>query len=284
MTDTIAAAPDRPIAESPLLNTKDLRGVALRSYTIMGSFNYERMQGLGFLCSILKPLRKIYSGDDNALRAAMRRNVAAFNMTCAPSPFVMGITMAMEENHSRDPSLDPSSINAIKVSLMGPLSGIGDTFFWGIFRVLACSLAIGFATQGSPIAPFVLLLSFGIPNIAVRLVGVRLGYSRGRVLIEHLEKSGQMQLVTQCASIVGAMAIGCMIAMWVKISSPLVFTMGNMKIAVQDYLDQISPKLLPLVVTLGILWCLKKNIKVPFIILGIVVIGFLLGITGIIAM
>ena len=34
---------------------------------------------------------------------------------------------------------------------MGPLSGIGDTFFWGIIRILACALAIGFAKEGNPI-------------------------------------------------------------------------------------------------------------------------------------
>lgn len=284
MSDTAISTTGQSEKPAPLFTKKELRSVALRSYALMGSFNYERMQGLGFLWSIIKPLRKIYAGDDEALKAAMHRHIAAFNMTCAPSPFVMGITMAMEENYARDRAMDPSSINAIKVSLMGPLSGIGDTFFWGIFRVLACSLSIGFATQGNPIAPFILLLVFGIPNLVVRLVGANLGYKQGRALIERLEKSGQMRLVTHCAGIIGAMAIGCMIAMWVSISSPLTFNMGEMEIVIQDYLDQIFPKLLPLAATLGIFAALKRNVRVPIIILAIVVIGFVLGMTGAIAM
>lgn len=59
----------------------------------------------------------------------------------------MGTTIAMEEKAKKDKSFDVASINAIKVALMGPLSGIGDTFFWGIIRILACALAVGFAKE-----------------------------------------------------------------------------------------------------------------------------------------
>ena len=55
------------------------------------------MEGLGFLYAVMPVLRKIYKGDDEALKAAMHRHIAAFNMTVAPSPFVMGTTIAMEE-------------------------------------------------------------------------------------------------------------------------------------------------------------------------------------------
>ena len=85
------------------------------------------MEGLGFLYAVMPVLRKIYKGDDEALKAAMHHHIAAFNMTVAPSPFVMGTTIAMEEKAKRDKTFDVASINAIKVSLMGPLSGIGDT-------------------------------------------------------------------------------------------------------------------------------------------------------------
>ena len=68
---------------------KDFRGVFWRSFTLLGSFNYERMEGLGFLYAIMPLLRKIYKNDDEGLKAAMHRNIAAFNITVAPSPFVM---------------------------------------------------------------------------------------------------------------------------------------------------------------------------------------------------
>lgn len=266
------------------LDRKDLGGVAWRSWALMSSFNYERMQALGFLYAIMKPLRKIYRDDDEGLRDAMRRHMAAFNMTCAPSTFVMGIALAMEELYAKDKDMDTSGVNAIKVSLMGPLSGIGDTFFWGIFRILACSLGVAFAAQGNPIAPFILLLVFNVPNYLVRVLGVRLGYDQGSSLIQNLEKTGQMKLVTFCAGIIGAISIGTMIAMWVSISCPLVFTVGEMEVVIQEYLDQIIPKLLPLAATLGVYGALKKGIDTSKIIGGIVVIGFVLGVFGLVAM
>lgn len=277
MTETMTAS-------KSAITKSDFRSVFWRSFALMGSFNYERMQSLGFLYSILKPLKRIYADDEEGLKEACKRHIAAFNMTCAPSTFVMGISLAMEESYARDKELDTSSVNAIKVSLMGPLSGIGDTFFWGIFRVLACSLGVAFAQQGNPIAPLVLLLVFNIPNFLVRWFGLKLGYTQGSSFIERLERGGQMQLVTHCAGIIGAVSIGTMIAMWVSITCPLSFTLGEMTITIQEYLDQIIPKLLPLVCTLAVYGALKKGTKVGTIIVAIVVIGFVLGLTGLIAM
>ena len=266
------------------ITRKDFRGVFWRSFTLLGSFNYERMEGLGFLFSSMPVLRKIYKGDDEALKASMHRHIAAFNMTVAPSPFVMGTTIAMEEKAKKDKSFDVASINAIKVALMGPLSGIGDTFFWGIIRILACALAVGFAKEGNVIAPFILLLVFNIPNFATRWITLFLGYEKGSALLSDMQSSGKMQLFTHCAGIIGAMSIGCMIAMWVSISCPLQFTLAGSEIVIQEYLDQILPKMLPLVFTLGIFSFIKKKYKVQKIIAGIVVVGFVLGILGLVSM
>lgn len=266
------------------LTKKDFRGVFWRSFTLLGSFNYERMEGLGFLYSIMPILKKIYKDDEEALKQSMHRHLAAFNMTVAPSPFVMGTTIAMEEKAKKDKDFDVSSINAVKVSLMGPLSGIGDTFFWGIFRILACSLAVGFATQGNPIAPFILLLIFNVPNFLTRWFGLSLGYREGQNLLFNMQRSGKMQLFTFCAGIVGAMSMGCMIAMWVSINCPVQFTIAENAIVIQEYLDMILPKLLPLAFTLGIFGVIKKKVKVTKIITGIVGIGFVLGLLGIISM
>ena len=78
--------------------------------------------------------------------------------------------------------------------------------------------------------------------------------------------------------------MGCMIAMWISISCPLQFTLAGSEIVIQEYLDQILPKILPLAFTLGIFSFIKKNCKVQKIIAGIVVIGFVLGILGLISL
>lgn len=269
------------ISKESNITKKELKKTFWRSFTLMNSFNYERMQALGYLFSIMPELKKIYKGDDEGLKAAYHRHMEAFNMTVAPSPFVMGISVAMEEQAKGDPDFDPSSINAIKVALMGPLSGIGDTFFWGIIRVIACSIGISFAKQGNVLAPFVLLTLFNIPAFLTRWFGLKIGYTKGSKLLSELQESGKMQLFTYCAGIVGVMAIGCMVATQITITSPLQFTIAGQKVVIQQYLNQIMPKLLPLLATLGIYKAVKKHIKVTYIILTIVVVGFILGVLGI---
>ena len=88
------------------ITKKDFNGVFWRSFTLLGSFNYERMEALGFLYAIAPVLKKIYKDDEQALKESMHRHMAAFNMTVAPSPFVMGIAIAMEELAKKDKNFD----------------------------------------------------------------------------------------------------------------------------------------------------------------------------------
>lgn len=266
------------------LPKKEFKQIFWRSFTLLGSFNSERMEGLGFLYAIMPSLKRIWGDDEKGYKEALHRHMAAFNMTVAPSPFVIGITVAMEEMAKKDKNFNKDSINAIKVSLMGPMSGIGDTFFWGIFKLLACSLGVSFASQGSILGPIVLLLTFNIPNFLTRYYGLKLGYNNGSEILSNLQKSGKMQLFTYCAGIVGVASIGCMVAAWIGITCPLSFNIAGSDIVIQDYLDQICPQLLSLIATLMIYKNLKrKNANIMAIILWIVAIAFLCGVFGILA-
>jgi mannose/fructose/N-acetylgalactosamine-specific phosphotransferase system component IID len=190
--------------------------------------------------------------------------------------------VAMEEQAKADPNFDRSSINAVKVALMGPLSGIGDTFFWGIFRIIACSIGISFAKQGNILAPIIMLILFNIPTFLTRWYCLKIGYSRGSKILSDLQGSGKMQLFTYCAGIVGVMAIGCMVASQINIVSPLAFSIAGQKVVIQDYLNQIMPKILSIGATIAIYAAIKKRIKITRIIATIVVLGFILGVFGII--
>ena len=265
------------------LSKKEFKSIFWRSFTLLGSFNYERMEGLGFLYAVLPSLKRIYANDPEGLKEAMHRHLEAFNMTVAPSPFVMGLTVAMEEQAKEDPSMDKTTINALKVSLMGPLSGIGDTFFWGIFRVLACSLGASFALQGNIMGPLVLLLIFNIPNFLTRYYGLKIGYNQGAGFLENLQSSGKMDLFTYCAGIVGIASVGCLTASWIGISSPLQFDIAGNTIVLQEYLDQLCPQLLSLSAVLIILKLLKNKVSTLKITIGVIVIAFILGVLGILA-
>ena len=118
-------------SESKKIVKKDLISLFWRAFLLPACYSMDRMQAPGFAYSILPVLKKLYGDDKEKLAEACSRHSEVYNNTFACSPFVLGIVAAMEEEACANPDFDVNSINAIKVALMGPLSGIGDTFFWG---------------------------------------------------------------------------------------------------------------------------------------------------------
>lgn len=122
-----------------------------------------------------------------------------FSTTIPMASFVMGIAGSMEKENSEKTDFDAGSINSIKLSLMGPLAGIGDSLFWGVWRVVAAGLAIGLANAGNVLAPLIFLLAFNIPNYLCRYYGAFLGYSLGAKYIEKIYSNGMMEILTKAA-------------------------------------------------------------------------------------
>ena len=242
------------------ITKKDFIKTFWLSFLLQANFTYQKMQGVGFCIAIQHVLRKIWP-DDADYQKSLQRHLAPFNMTVAPAPLIMGISIAMEEKAKEEENYDFEAINAVKVALMGPLSGVGDAFFWGIFKLLASGLALGFAQQGNPIAPFVLLAVFNIPNFLT---------------------SGKLQLITYCAGILGMVSAGCMIAMWCGVSCPLSFEVNGETFVIQETLDSIFPKLLPLVCVLCGYSLIKKGWSSGKITLVLALIGFVLGVLRIV--
>lgn len=83
---------------------------------------------------------------------------------------ILGVSAAMEENNANDPNFDTESINNVKVSLMGPLAGIGDSFIWGTLRIIATGVGLSLATQGNILGPILFLLVFNLPGSGTSLV------------------------------------------------------------------------------------------------------------------
>ena len=61
------------------LTKKDLNKVLFRGMLLQLSWNYERMQALGYCYTILPALKKLYNDDQEGLRKAVERNLEFFN-------------------------------------------------------------------------------------------------------------------------------------------------------------------------------------------------------------
>ena len=66
------------------------------------SWNYERMQNLGFLYTILPTLKKIYKDKKEDMSVAMSRHLEFFNTHPTAAPFILGVTSALEDQENEE--------------------------------------------------------------------------------------------------------------------------------------------------------------------------------------
>lgn len=262
---------------------KMLNSIFWRSFPL----NADRMgptkfHASGFAFSIIPAIRRYYDKQEDQAEALVR-HTAWYNCSQHIGNFIIGLAASMEKEKSEKPDFDAQSITAVKASLMGPLSGIGDTFFQGILRVVAASVGISLSMSGSILGPIVFLLMYNIPAIAVRYYMTYAGFSLGSTFIEKVYSSGGMKILTKAASTLGLMMMGCMTATNVKFKTILAITIdGGEPIKIQDYLDQLFIGLVPLLVTIGCFYLLKKQVNVNWVMLTIFVLAIILGVVGIV--
>lgn len=263
------------------ITRSDLKGIFWRSLTLEASWNFERQQNMAYSYSMNKVLDKLYP-EKKQRSEALKRHMAFFNCSPPLSTIVMGITTAMEEENANHPDdFDPESINNVKAALMGPLSGIGDSFFWGTLRILATGLGTSFALKGSILGPILFLLVYNIPALIVRWLGLVKGYDLGASMLKNAQSTGLLEKFSYGASILGLMVIGGMSASMVTITVAGKLGQGNDAQTWNNMINGILPNLLPLACVLFIYWLLKKKVSTITILTGIFLFGILMAYLGI---
>lgn len=265
------------------ITKKDLRRVFLHSLTIMCSWNYERQMHMGFMYGMAPVLDKLYKNDEKRKKEAYQRHMEFFNCTPQMTPFIMGLAASMEEQNanSEEGEFQTESISMIKTSLMGPFAGIGDSFFQGTLRIITFGIGLSFAQQGSILGPILAVGLFAIPSLLAAYYATFLGYNSGNKYLAKLYQEGLMDRVMHFASIVGLAVVGGMVASMVNITTPLQFQTGGTQLVLQEMLDTIFPKLLPLVFTLGIYTLIQKKVNTNVLLIGIIVTGLITSAIGI---
>ena len=258
-----------------------------RSWAIQDSWNYERQMNLGFLYGIAPTIDRCYPDENDPKQVekrkeAYKRHMAFYNCTPQTSAFVLGLSASMEEEYARNPEdFDPESIMAIKTSLMGPLSGIGDSFFQGTIRVIAFGLGASLAAQGSILGPIIAMLISILTSVPITWFAGKFGYEMGNSYLEKLQGSNIMAKVMYACGIVGLMAIGGMVATLIGVSTPITLPGGGT--ALQDTLNGIIPQMLSLGVSMLMFYLIKKGVNTGWLLTLCIVGGLALSAFGVFA-
>jgi mannose/fructose/sorbose-specific phosphotransferase system IID component len=262
------------------IDKKDLMKVFWRSLALQGCFNYERMQAIGYCYAMIPVLKKLYP-DEKDMAEALKRHVGFFNTSPQTVSFIYGATIALEEQNSNSKDFDTDAINSFKAALMGPLAGIGDSFFWGTFRIIGAGIGASLAIQGNLLGAILFILIYNIPHYLLRYNGLFIGYNSGVSFLQSAFASGTVEKLTGAAKVMGAVVVGALIASMVKVSTPFVLTVGQSTLAIQSVFDSIMPKILPLGLTFLIFGLVRKGHKTTtlmLLLLAIGIVGVYLGI------
>lgn len=251
------------------LDKKTLNKMVWRSFNLQASFNYERMQAGGWLYSILPGLEKIHTNKDD-LAISMGHNLEFFNTHPFLVTFVMGIVLSMEQQKT-----DINTIRSVRVAAMGPLGGIGDSIFWLTLVPIAAGITANMAIGGSIAGPILFLLIFNLVQFLIRFFLMNWSYDLGSKAIEVLTANAKE--FTRAASMLGVFIVGALTGNFGGGEIALEFANGDSPVVIQAVLDNIMPKLVPLLITLGLYFLMKKKKWTPVACIGLLLVVGLVG-------
>ncbi len=222
-------------------------------------------------------LRKIYPDDDEYVEA-LNNHFRYFNTHPWVANLVLGATLALEDKEGISAA---DAVQNIKVSLMGPLAGIGDTLIWTLLPTILGSIAGYMALEGNPVGTILWLLT-NVFFIAVPHPAHVGGYREGTKLITKF--GGKIAPDYRRGLCAGLTVVGALAATVVTAKTPLTFQMGEVNMALTDLLDKILPSMIS-VLTVWALYKLigRKGMKVTTIILLVILFSMVCSAFGILA-
>lgn len=261
------------------LTKKDIFSMFIRSNFLLGSFNFERVQAMGYCYVMIPAIKRLY-GPGAQRNQALKRHLEWFNTHPWISAPIFGVTAAMEEEMANKKDLDEKAISGMKIGLMGPLAGVGDPIFWGTLRPVLAALGASLALGGNIAGPLLFFVLINVIRLSLKYYGLKYGYIKGTEILKDLV-GNRIQKLTEGASILGLFVMGALVSKWTTINISVVVSRikddsGKVVVkTVQDVLDSILPGLLPLALTLLVARMLRKGTNPLLIIMGIFLIGIL---------
>lgn len=252
--------------------------------TLQWSWNYERMQALGYVYSMLPVINAVYKEKAERI-AAIKRHLVFYNTNPqVGSPPIFGATVALEAQKQGE------TVDSIKVGLMGPLAGIGDTIQAILYRPIIAVIAASLALSGSVLGPLIMFIS-GIAWTVLMIPLFYFGYRQGIGVAQEVSSEGRLARFTNLITMMGMIVIGAFIpSIMAKVTTPLKYsqTVNNLgqvhteTVALQSTLDQLIPYMIPIAFVALAYWLLRGlKLSAVWVLIILFVVAFALGAFGI---
>lgn len=296
------------------LSKSDRQKVWWRSQFLQGSWNYERMQNMGWAYALIPALKKLYTTKEDRA-AALERHMEFFNTHPYVAAPIIGVTLALEEEKASGTPVEDKAIQGVKIGMMGPLAGIGDPVFWFTVRPILGALGASLASAGNILGPIIFFVGWNLIRMSFLWYTQELGYKSGKEITKDMS-GGILQDITKGASILGMFILAVLVKRWVAINftvdlpkktlsegayinfpkdhvsgQQLHDILGQVQSGLsldkmqpqtlQGQLDSLIPGLAGLLLTFFCMWLLKKKVSPITIIIGLFIVGILARLAGV---
>ncbi|MCH3967107.1 MAG: PTS system mannose/fructose/sorbose family transporter subunit IID [Atopobiaceae bacterium] len=261
------------------LTDEDFNQICKRSlFGYQMGWNYERMQGSGYLWTILPQLRKIYGDDTPELKQMMRTHSQFINTSNFFNNVIIGIDLAIEEKEGIE---SEETVAGIKTGLMSPFAAIGDSIFGALLPTVFGALAANMAIAGNAFG-VVIWIAASLAVMVFRWKQLKGAYKAGMSLVTTMQ--GRLSALTEAASVLGVFMVGALVATMVNVVFAWSPEIMGVTLDLQNTFDMILPRLLPACIVGVIYWMLgKKNMTSTKAIFIVIVVCIVLASFGIIA-
>lgn len=261
------------------LTDKDFRQMNIRSLLFFQwGWNYERMQGSGYLFTFLPQLRKIYGDDSPELQEMMRTHAQFFNTSNFFNTIIMGIDIAMEE---KERYASKESVKGIKVGLMGPFAAVGDAIFGSLVPTIFGAIAANMAQDGNPFGALLWFVAM-LAIIVFRWKQLKFAYKEGISLVTTMQH--RLESLTNAATLLGVFMVGALVATMIRVQFAWKPQIGDLTVNIQNNADMILPRLLPLIIVFAIYWLLgRKKMNSTRAIFIVIIVSIILSALGVIS-
>ena len=294
------------MTEKLQLSKSDRKKVWWRSQFLQGSWNYERMQNLGWAYSLIPAIKKLYTTKEDQA-AALERHLEFFNTHPYVAAPIMGVTLALEEERANGVEIDDAAIQGVKIGMMGPLAGIGDPVFWFTVRPILGALGASLAASGNLVGPLLFFFGWNVIRMAFLWYTQEFGYKAGSEITKDMS-GGILKDITKGASILGMFILAVLVQRWVSINFTVNLpgkqlaegayinfpegpvsgaelkgilgqALGGLSLdkiqpqTLQGQLNALIPGLMGLLLTFLCMWLLKKKVSPISIILALFAVG-----------
>jgi mannose/fructose/N-acetylgalactosamine-specific phosphotransferase system component IID len=265
----------------PKLEKKDLRR-GWRSWAMyhLSSMSFEKLEAHGFAHSMIPVLKKLYKNKPEEYQEALKRHSVFYNVEPQVGSLVNGIVTSMEEERANGKQIDDDMIHTVKTSIMGPLSGIGDSTIQGILIPILLTIAMAISNQGSPIGVLLYIVGYLFIMLSLSYFMYMSGYKFGINSIDSIIGEGSQKL-RDSFNTLGIMVIGALAASFVHVTTAIKIPNGKAVLDLQKTLDGFFPGLLSLLAVMLSWYLISKRkmstTKVLLLLVGISVVGVLVG-------